>query len=246
MISRRGAIGLIVGGAASALGGCDALKPDDVVRYRMTVEVMTPQGLRTGQSVVESRIEHGVSFGSDAPGISYKLRGEAVAVDLGDGRVLFALLRGAKNSDGPAYYAYLLWQAFSHGARTEPMPPADLLNAQSTPLRKWARRHDLQLDLPREAYPLLVTFRDTADPTSVERVDPADLAATFGPGFELRRITAEITNGRVTSGIAKRLTWLSRYYDRMLDGQRLNNSRALSNNIKSDNFSTEIFQMTVD
>ena len=183
---------------------------DDVVRYRMTVEVMTPQGLRSGQSVIESRIEHGVSFGSDAPGISYKLRGEAVTVDLGDGRALFALLRGTEGSDGAAYYANLLQQAFRHGARTAPMPRANLLKGPNAPLRKWARWHDLQLDLPPEDYPLLVTFRDTADPASVERVDPADLAATFGQGFALRRVIVEITSRPVTSGIEQRLVWLPR------------------------------------
>ena len=30
--------------------------------------------------------------------------------------------------------------------------------------------------------PLLVRFRDINDPTTVERVDPNDLAASFGPG----------------------------------------------------------------
>ena len=57
-------------------------------------------------------------------------------------------------------------------------------------------------------YPLLVTFADPADPTSVQRVDPANLAASFGPGVTLKRITVEVTNDPVTTGIEKRLGWL--------------------------------------
>ena len=54
--------------------------------------------------------------------------------------------------------------------------------------------------LPRERYPLLVTFTDLADPTTVRRVDPDDLAATFGPGVALKRVTLEITDEAVTEG----------------------------------------------
>ncbi|HBM06154.1 MAG TPA: hypothetical protein DD369_11230, partial [Erythrobacter sp.] len=60
----------------------------------------------------------------------------------------------------------------------------------------------------RSAYPMLVTFGDLDDPASVERVDPDDLAATFGEGVRLKRITVQITDDPVTSGIEQRLGWL--------------------------------------
>ena len=60
----------------------------------------------------------------------------------------------------------------------------------------------------RSAYPMLVTFGDLDDPTSVERVDPDDLAATFGEGVSLKRITVQVTDDPVTSGIGQRLGWL--------------------------------------
>ena len=49
-------------------------------------------------------------------------------------------------------------------------------------------------------YPLLVTFGDINDPASVKKVDPNDLAATFGPGYTLKSITLEITDEPVTTG----------------------------------------------
>jgi hypothetical protein len=39
----------------------------------------------------------------------------------------------------------------------------------------------------------------------VQRVDPANLAASFGPGIRLKRITVEVTDDDVTTGIEKRL-----------------------------------------
>ena len=64
---------------------------------------------------------------------------------------------------------------------------------------------------------MLVTFGDLNDPTSVERVDPDDLAATFGEGVSLKRITVQITDDPVTTGIEKRLVWLSKYPEPSLD-----------------------------
>ncbi|MCA9468988.1 MAG: hypothetical protein KC643_26590, partial [Nitrospira sp.] len=41
---------------------------------------------------------------------------------------------------------------------------------------------------------------DLTDPKTVQKVDPENLAATFGPGVELKRITLEITDEPVTEG----------------------------------------------
>ncbi len=60
----------------------------------------------------------------------------------------------------------------------------------------------------RENYPLMVTFTDIADPASVTRVDLANLAATFGPGYALTSLTLETTDEPVTSGrVEKVLGW---------------------------------------
>jgi hypothetical protein len=59
-------------------------------------------------------------------------------------------------------------------------------------------------------YPMLVRFKDIRDPKSVEKVDPNDIAKSIGPGVTLRRITLQITDDPVTTGIEKRLGWLAR------------------------------------
>ena len=50
MMARRGMIGLMLGGAAALLGGC-GLFGGNRYRYKMTVEVDTPQGLKSGFAV---------------------------------------------------------------------------------------------------------------------------------------------------------------------------------------------------
>ena len=80
-----------------------------------------------------------------------------------------------------------------------------------------------------DLYPRLFTFRDINDPTTVEQVDPANLAASFGEGVKLARATIELTDAQVTTGIEKRLSWLNRYYDKQLDGQRYREFDAKNN-----------------
>jgi hypothetical protein len=59
--------------------------------------------------------------------------------------------------------------------------------------------------LPAE-YPLLLRFGNIADPRTVEQVDPDNLAASFGYGVRLKRITITMLGKTpVTKGISKYL-----------------------------------------
>ena len=93
-MKRRYFLCTLLGTAAiAALGACSPFYPSATIRYRMTVEVETPEGLKTGSSVIETTIQSGPRMG-DAGGVSYQYRGEAVAVDLPGGNTLFALMTG--------------------------------------------------------------------------------------------------------------------------------------------------------
>lgn len=66
--------------------------------------------------------------------------------------------------------------------------------------------------LPRANWPLMVAFDDVADPRTVRRVDPDNLAATFGPGVELRAVTLEVTGDLVAEvRVESLLGWLGPY-----------------------------------
>ena len=195
--------------SVAALSGCG--QRSETFRYRMAVEIETPQGLRTGSSVIEVRV---TETGDNAPvfpeasGVSSRVRGEAVVVDLPNGKVLFALLRAPGHVGDAAGLPY--------AALDPPRPKGNYdFVRQTQAMQKMERVAVLPRTLPplahlpeRSAYPTLVTFGDIADPTSVELVDPDNLAATFGEGTALRRITIKITDDPVTTGIEERLEWL--------------------------------------
>jgi hypothetical protein len=68
---------------------------------------------------------------------------------------------------------------------------------------------NVPVPVPLDGLPLLVTFADITDPTTVQRVDPENLAASFGPGVRLKAVTLEITEEPVTVGkVVEVLGWL--------------------------------------
>lgn len=200
----------LLGLALPACSSAEDRAPD--YRYRLTVEVETPDGLKTGSSVIEVRQLIGRStIGGFNEQISYKIRGEAVAVDLPGDRTLYALLRSGDDVEWAARVIPFLAPNAGDENRLDDLL---LLKGKKDLPRTWPPVGHLS---ERPAYPTLVTFSDEADPTSVMLVDPDDLAATFGPGVKLRRITAELTEDLVTTGIEERLGWLSEYPEPRLD-----------------------------
>jgi hypothetical protein len=106
-------------------------------------------------------------------------------VDLGQGRYLFALISGAEQRGRLLCSVTLAAKA---AQQEQDVAVYDQLEASAR--RAAARLHR----------PLLVTFADINDPASVQRVDPDDLAASFGPGYALTTITLAITDEPVTKG----------------------------------------------
>jgi len=62
--------------------------------------------------------------------------------------------------------------------------------------------------LPESGYPLLVRFRDASDYRTLERVDPDNLASSFGSGVTLRKITVQITQDKPERKVLRYLPWL--------------------------------------
>jgi hypothetical protein len=89
---------------------------------------------------------------------------------------------------------------------------------------------------------MLVRFRDLADPTSVERVEADNLAASFGPGVRLKRITVQTTRDAVTTGIQRKLGWLTKYRNTTLSGDRIElmKNRSVSAHLSAGSFATNI------
>jgi len=208
MMARRGVLGLLAGGAVALLSACNPFGGNGY-RFRMTVEVETPEGLKTGSSVYEVRAEKDIKLSPDMGNAHTSIRGEAIAVDLPGGKTLFALLKtvaGAGRDDLP----YMSMKTFDPAYNNKSVESAQRISSGNG-IRSPA-------DVAEGDYPMLVTFTDIDDPKSVQRVDPANLAASFGPGIRLKRITVEVTDDDVTTGIEKRLRWLEKLRGGYLHG----------------------------
>ena len=164
----------------------------------MTVEVETPEGLRRGSGVHQIWANNAMSILPDEAKRDWGGEGEAVAVELPNGKTLFALLRTVNPMRED--------MARMSMAALDPAFKNDIV--ESAGRLSWGTGVHTTADVAPSDYPLLVSFRDIADPKSVERVEPANLAAAFGPGARLRRIIIELTDDDVTTGIQKRLGWL--------------------------------------
>lgn len=171
-------------------------------RFRMTVEIDTPAGVRSGTSVMENRVRHFIPIMMDGAGISFETRGEAVAVDLPDGRTLFVLVRPDFN------YLDRTRVAANAGSALPVFARQYDFHSERAFARDMRRTGAVVTIPPDGRWTRMVWFRDPADPGSFEQVDPAALAASFGPGVSLRRITVQASDEEIGRDILKRLPWL--------------------------------------
>jgi hypothetical protein len=202
------------------LSGCGSRIP--TYRYRMTVEVNTPEGVREGSTVIEVKTSKGPGFpGPEAAQISTEARGEAVAVDLGKRGFLFAVLNAPLNHPDAGAYAWTLL----------PNPPNRGSGIEAIRARYDALKsvHG-SAELPSSSYPLLVTFGDLQHPETVAEVDPNDLQSSFGAGVTLRAIRVEITDAPLTKNIPRLLPWWQQYLNKHLDGSRAGSEDLTTNN----------------
>ena len=158
----------------------------------MTVEVDTPQGLKSGSSVYEVIAYKSVALTSEEKPGGGGLRGQANVVDL-PGGALFVLLKMPVAGEG-------LGEAATFAMRPE-TPRGNVTDyvAAVHALGRWG--DGAKAELPRRDWPMMVRFGDVGDPTSVAEIDPE----TVG----VRRILVETTTDSVTGGIEKRLSWLN-------------------------------------
>jgi hypothetical protein len=228
-MTRRDAVELLVGGAvASTLVGCGG-SPRHMFRFRETVEVDTPQGLRSGSSVMEMSAAMAAFKLPDSAAVDLRVKGEAVAVDLPGGQSLFALV--GKTPGGDDVRGAVI-NTFDHRRPGEAKLVAmiEMLGRKESLGREAVMRPQ---DLPT-----FVRFRDIRDPKTVELVDPNDLAKSFGTGVKLRRAVLIVVDEPVTVGIEKQLAWLQSYSNSQLDGSRYHDATTVANSLNILDFKT--------
>ena len=173
-------------------------------KYRLTVEVETPEGIRSASGVMAVHPDRGYSRGGHT-----RTAGDAVFVDLGHGKNLVALMAhidGALDLDGINYVGLRAYTA-AGGKRVSFNDMSRLTGV---------------VPVKGSLIPVLVTFADSGNPGSARAVAPDDAERALGAGYRLRGISAEVVpNGfwpldfggalgePVGRGIRARLPWLN-------------------------------------
>jgi hypothetical protein len=226
-MTRRDIIGLLAGGVvASILGGCGDMSRKSF-RFRMMVEVETPQGLKTGSSVMELSTAMAWHIPPETQVTDTYLKGEAVAVDLPGGQALFALVGGTPGGDDIRGAVINTFDPKRPGSE-KLVAMVEMLGRKESLGRAVVMRPD--------DFPKLVRFRDIRDPKSVELVDPNDLTKSFGAGSKLRRIVLTVTHEPVTTGIEKRFSWVKEVQNTQFDGSKLDYHSSDANRLNLSDF----------
>ena len=174
-------------------------------KYSVTVDVDDNGAIVSGSSVqqIDCAFAHGISKGFGNPS-TCRIKGEAVFVDLGSRGLLFILLTEERNDQGVRRgQSNTAWGIFENANKNLYDPVGETEQAFERIITR-----GLPVDAPAEQAPMLVRFRDLNDSTSVERVDPQNLEASFGRGVQIKRIRVALTNDPLTTGIETRLPWL--------------------------------------
>lgn len=184
---------LFVGWAAIA-------RPDH--KYRLTFDVVTPQGLVSASNVMAVYLDD-FSIGPIGGGIGMK--GDAVFIDLGGGKNIIAILAHGKDGSEDRMGA-LTVDAFAAAGKKVQF--------------KDVKRLTGQIPIQGPLIPTLLTFIDLADPRTAHVVNPLNIEANFGKGYDLQRVSLEmlpvglwpfdfggILGEPVTRDIEKKLFW---------------------------------------
>jgi hypothetical protein len=224
-LTRRAALACC--GAVAVIGpqGCGSIQ---TYRYKLALEADVNGVIRRGFNVLE--FGFGVSRRMANSGGS----GEALSMDLGQGqRPLIALVRRRPQFDerhklirapenawgeigvGPQSFAKL------YGLRDVYL---DQHTGEMVGFDKLLRQRGPR-DYPASHLPDLVTFANIKDPLTVMEVDCENPGDALQCDFTWKRITLEITDEPLTTGIDKKLPWLDRIHKA---GTRLDGEKYLS------------------
>jgi hypothetical protein len=167
-----GIIALVIG---CGLAWCKLAYPTYTYHYRMTVNVEADGNIHSDSSVIEVRLVKQVQFMLEVPRVETEISGEAVFVDLGQGRNVIELLTSGDNVDYPKY---LVAKHFNLSYSDENLAKFPKLDG------RW--------ELMGDELPTFLTFTDLNDPKTARVVRPDELETVFDPGVRFKRAFVEM------------------------------------------------------
>jgi hypothetical protein len=190
--------------------------PTTSYRFKLTLNVNTPQGLKAGSSVMEVRTRRYPAWTTLGESTSEsRLTGEAIFVDLGAGvdgkpKNVIALLALGPRGENVDFYllpgmAFELWK---NKASSPDLRRSSYGRALPFEARQQTNYRGDSWDLPKlpvgtsaelrgDLIPTLVTFADLNDPRTARAIRPDDFPKAFGNGFTLREMNIEIVQAGI-------------------------------------------------
>jgi hypothetical protein len=229
--------------SALSASGCSPFSPSAEVRYRITVQVNTPGGVRTSSGIWSYKLRPGnIDFKYNP-----RFRGDAIPIDLPNGQTVFAVLHlrepdGTPAPDAPGNLPELVFERRYLPEPAHSWPAeigSDRMKALEYVRKQMHGKIRLNCDLRvagRSECPLMVRFRDIRDPRSVEAVDPASVERVFGPGYSLAGVFLEITDDPPTHQIGDRLPWERDLGAAHLDGKNSSTHDSLASSLSIQSF----------
>jgi hypothetical protein len=204
---------------------------DITFRYKITINIDTPDGEKSASAVREVYIKP-VRKGALPQAVGTKrVKGEAVIIPVDSSnsspKIIFAIMDESGSNDD-------LIKAF--GMTQGGHSLSGIKKIRDIPI---GTSHALD----NAYWPQFVTFTDINDPKTVTFVDPYDLSAYFGEGAKVSEITITMTDEEVTKEKVKTyLPWISEYFNKRFDNQRFGTIRSdypLANSFSSGLFVTK-------
>jgi hypothetical protein len=174
--------------------------------YRLTIEVETPEGLKSAANVINvSAQEQPWPISS----VVTHLSADATYLDLGHGKNVVALLSRGEEASQSSAPTLLALETFG------------LRNCRTSSMCDWSQieRTTGRRDLPPELLPTLVTFTDPKNPRTARVIEPSEFPTVFGAGYRFKGAWIEMTDDRVTRNIKERLPWLEGFAGTTNDGK---------------------------
>src|SRR6478609_6376223 len=135
-------------------------------KYRLTIEVETPEGRKSASGVMAVHPDRSYSRGGRT-----KTVGDAVYVDLGGGKNLVALLAHIDKSLVLDDTNYVALRAYKAAGRNVPFSAMSQVSGK--------------VPVTESLIPVLVTFGDPGDPGTARMVTPDEMEAGMGKGVRL-------------------------------------------------------------
>ncbi len=227
---------VLIAGFAAAFAMNSFSESELKLRYKITINVQTPDGIKSGSAVREVTIDKFQGFNPDKADFNAKMRGEAVVIDLEERGKLFALIN--TNSYTEMLYAFPI---------EEKTAPLSLEGIEYYKNLKVGDKAELKNKIH---WPKFVTFEDLNDPLSVklareiglEKEGSKNLEEVFGNEIFIKDIVIEITDEVITKNMEFYLPWHEEYKNKKarLNG---NTSTVIFTNELADNLGTGAFSI---